>query len=97
MLNSLLQTSSYQKNMNSSVASAIAGAKPDLIARNQKSEDAVTATKSSVGDHITLTLNIESVNKAIDDKVTEYFTQYPNGGSDQDVAKFLESVRFAGL
>ncbi len=88
MLQSLLQVNSYQNN---AVLQAVSGAKPDLIANDQK---AGRAPKMS--DSYQITARMDSINKAIDDKVTEFFDKYPNGGSDQDVAQFLDSVKFAG-
>jgi hypothetical protein len=94
MLNALLQTNSYKANLNSAVSKAVADTKPDLIANDRKSERATQAKEPSARVH--MTLSMESVNKAIDVKVAEFFSKYPNGGSDQDVAKFLESARSAG-
>jgi hypothetical protein len=94
MLNSAIQTNSYQSNLNSAVSEAVTGAKPDLITNDQMAERSKVTRKSS--DNYSVTLNMESVNKAIDDKVAEYFNQFPNGGSDHDLAKFIEEVRLSG-
>ena len=91
MLHTSIQSNVYQSNLNSFVSQAVSGAKPELIAPERKPEQATQAAKPLVKEHITLSK--DSVNKAIDDKVTEFFKRYPNGGSDQDVAQFLESVR----
>ncbi|MBF0382045.1 MAG: hypothetical protein HQL69_13560 [Magnetococcales bacterium] len=100
MLHATVQTNSYQANLNSAVSQAISGAKPDLIANNNITQQAIRATgevkeTKSVTQEYT-TLSKESVSKAIDDQVSEFFTRYPNGGTDQDVAQFLESIRLNG-
>lgn len=90
-----LQTNSYQSNLNNAVSQAVAGTKPDLVTYEQKSEQATLAKKSPVGYH--MSSGMESINKAIDEKIAEYFNKYPNGGSDQEAAQFLESVKFEGI
>jgi hypothetical protein len=94
MLHASIQSNAYQSNLNSFVSQAVSGAKPDMIAPERKPEQAAQAAKPLAKEHITLSK--DSVNKAIDDKVAEFFTRYPNGGSDQDVAQFLDSVRASG-
>jgi hypothetical protein len=111
MLHTSIQSNAYQSNLNNFVSQAVSGAKPELVAPEKKpeyAEHARRATKPQAKEHITskqatkplakehTTLSKESVNKAIDDKVAEFFTKYPNGGSDQDVAQFLENVRSMG-
>jgi hypothetical protein len=95
MLNSLSQISSYQSNLNGAVSQAISGAKPDLVAQEQKPERTATSREPSAG--YKMTSSMESINKAIDAKVTEYFTQYPNGGSDQEFKQFIEGVKLTGI
>jgi hypothetical protein len=101
MLHTSIQSNVYQSNLNSFVSQAVSGARPELISSEQKPDQVKQAkqaakqtTKPPAKEHTTLSR--ESVNKAIDDKVAEFFTKYPNGGSDQDVARFLENVRSMG-
>jgi hypothetical protein len=95
MLHTSIQSNVYKSNLNSFVSQAVSGAKPDMVAPERKPEQAAQAAKPLVKEHTTLSK--ESVNKAIDDKIAEFFTKYPNGGSDQDVAQFLESIRSTGV
>jgi hypothetical protein len=97
MLHASLQTNSYQSqsNLNNAVSKAVTGAKPDFITKEQKSERATISKEPS--DRFHMTLSMESVNQAIDDKVAEYFTQYPNGGSDQEFKQFMDSVKLTGI
>jgi hypothetical protein len=96
MLRAFSQPNGYQPNLNNAVLQAVSGAKPDLVTQNRKLERSVAPAKSPVGDRMKLTVNMESINKAIDAKIAEFFSKYPNGGSDRDVALFLEGVKLAG-
>ena len=92
MLSASIQTSSYQSALNSAVSKAVSGAKPDMISKYQKSEQSTPDAKPQVREEHT-TLSKESVSKAIDEQVSEFFSRYPNGGTDNDVAQFLESIK----
>jgi hypothetical protein len=94
MLHSSIQTNSYQSNLNNAVSQAVSGAAPDLFTNDLKSERASLAKEPSARYH--MSLGLESINKAIDDKVAEYFDLYPSGGSDQEFNQFIDSVKFTG-
>ena len=95
MLNALQQTNSYNSTLNSAVSEAVSGAKPELVAQEKKSERATQAREPVSTDKYNMTLSLETVNKAIDVKITEYFSKYPNGGSDQDFRQFIDSAKNA--
>jgi hypothetical protein len=94
MLNTL-QINSYQSNLNNAVSKAVTGAKPDMVTHDHKSEHETMANEPS--SSYRMSSGVESINKAIDNKVSEYFKRYPNGGSDQEFKQFIENVKFTGL
>jgi hypothetical protein len=82
MLNAFLQTNSYQSNLNNYVPETTTGTKPELISQDQKLGRTVHTTKPANMDRVSL--SVESVNKAIENKITEFLSKYPNGGLDQE-------------
>ncbi len=100
MLHAAVQTNSYQSNLSDAVSHALSSAKPELIS-DQKQKGSVHAAsevkQAPAKDQMTFSIELDSVNKAIDQKVAEFFSKYPCGGTDHDVARFLESVRASGI
>ena len=103
MLQAISQTNSYHSNPNSAVSQAVADAKPDLITQDLKLDQVVTSVKPPAKDQMTFSAELvnrtidHKINKAIDDKIAEFFRKYPNGGTDQDVAQFLAGVSYPDI
>lgn len=93
MFDSVTQFSQFQSVQNGAARQPAPQPRLTKMAENGHSAhmDGV-ANKQQSSVH--MSVNMELINKAIDEKVAEFFNRFPDGGSDDDVAEFLENVSF---